>query len=107
MYLQVVKGFLFENAESRSLLVEAIVSWIKPYFGFYDEHSQVSQGDLETARDASRVAWLETTRLCITVIAVMLAQLQQSLISPTTLADPKLRRQEHDNVEYVLSLMPR
>jgi dedicator of cytokinesis protein 3 len=107
MYLQVVKGFLFENAESRSLLVEAIVSWIKPYFGLYDEHSQVSQGDLETARDASRVAWLETTRLCITVIAVMLAQLQQSLISPATLADPKLRRQEHDNVEYVLSLMPR
>lgn len=107
MYIQIVKGFLFEHAQSRALLVEAIVSWIKPYFGLYDEHSQVASGDLETARDASRIAWLESTRLCITIIAVMLAQLQQSLISPATLADPKLRRQEHDNVEYVLSLMPR
>lgn len=107
MYIQLVKSFLFENPQSRALLVEAVVSWIKPYFGFYDEYAQVSASDLETARDASRIAWLETTRLCITVIAAMLTQLQQSLISPTTLADPKSRRQEYDNVEYVLSLMPR
>jgi dedicator of cytokinesis protein 3 len=107
MYLQIVKGFLFESAQSRALLVESIVSWIKPYFGMYDEHSHVSPNDLETAKDSSRITWLESTRLCITIVAVMLAQLQQSLISPTTLADRKLQRQENDNVEYVLSLMPR
>lgn len=107
MYLQIVKGFLFESAQSRALLVESIVSWIKPYFGMYDELSHVSPNDLETSKDSSRIAWLESTRLCITIVAVMLAQLQQSLISPATLADRKLQRQENDNVEYVLSLMPR
>lgn len=107
MYLQIVKGFLFENTQSRALLVEAVVGWIKPYFGAYDEHAHVLPKDLETARDNSRIAWLESTRLCVTVIAVMLAQLQQSLINPIILADRKLLRQEHDNVEYVLSLMPR
>ncbi|KIM29799.1 hypothetical protein M408DRAFT_328621 [Serendipita vermifera MAFF 305830] len=107
MYLQIVKGFLFENAQSRALLVEAVVGWIKPYFGAYDEHTHVLPSDLETARDNSRIAWLESTRLCVTVVAVMLAQLQQSLINPVILSDRKLLRQEHDNVEYVLSLMPR
>jgi hypothetical protein len=107
MYLQIVKGFLFENAQSRALLVESIVSWIKPYFGQYDERAHVQSNDGETTRDNARIAWLESTRLCITIIAVMLAQLQQSLINPATLADRKLHRQEHDNVEYVLSLTPR
>ena len=107
MYLQIVKGFLFENNHSRSLLVEAVVGWIKPYFGAYDEHAHVLPSDLETARDNSRIAWLESTRLCVTIVAVMLAQLQQSLINPVILGDRKLHRQEHDNVEYVLSLMPR
>lgn len=107
MYLQIVKGFLFENPQSRSLLVESVVSWIKPYFGAYDEHAHVKPTDLEATKDNSRIAWLESTRLCVTVIAVMLSQLQQSLINPVILADRKLHRQEHDNVEYILSLMPR
>lgn len=107
MFLQLVKGFLFENAQSRALLVESVVSWIKPYFGSYDEMSHVGQSELEAARDASRIAWLESSRLCVTIIAVMLAHLQQSLINPTIVADRKALRQEHDNVEYVLSLMPR
>ncbi|KAG8760434.1 hypothetical protein FRC14_003131 [Serendipita sp. 396] len=107
MYLQIVKGFLFENAQSRALLVESIVSWIKPYFGQYDEMLHVGQSDIETAKDAARISWLESTRLCITIVAVMLSQLQQGLVNPATLADRKLLRQEHDNVEYVLSLMPR
>jgi dedicator of cytokinesis protein 3 len=107
MYLHIVKSFLFENAVSRALLVELVVAWIKPYFGHYDEYAHVQPTDLETAKDNSRVAWLESTRLCVTIVAVMLDRLQASLIHPATIVDRKLHRQEQENVEYILSLLPR
>ena len=78
MYLQIVKGFLFDNPKSRSLLVEAVVIWIKPQFGRFDEYTQTQPGDTEAARDAARVSWLESIRLSVTVVAIMLDKLQQS-----------------------------
>ena len=42
MYLQIVKGFLFDNPKSRSLLVEAVVIGIEPQIGRFDEPSEVS-----------------------------------------------------------------
>ena len=107
MFLQLVKGFLFENPQSRSLLVEAVVMWIKPYFGRFDEYGQTQRGDDEAAIDAARVSWLEGTRICVTIIAVMLDKLQQKLVDPVILADRNALRQEQDNVDYLLSLMPR
>jgi dedicator of cytokinesis protein 3 len=107
MYLQIVKGFLFDNAESRSLLVEAVVTWIKPHFGRFDEYSSSQSPDTDSARDTARVSWLESIRLCVTIVAVMLDKLQQSLVDPEVLADRSLLRQEQDNVEYLLSLLPR
>ena len=107
MYLQIVKGFLFDNPASRPLLIEAIVIWIKPHFGRYDEFTNTTSHDSETARDAARVNWLESIRLCVTIIAVMLDKLQQNLTSPEILANRKAYRQEQDNVEYLLSLFPR
>ncbi|KAH7888385.1 hypothetical protein F5I97DRAFT_2002325 [Phlebopus sp. FC_14] len=107
MYLQIVKSFLFDNPQSRALLVQAVVLWIKPHFGRYDEYTQTQTGDSETAKDSSRVTWLESMRLCVTIIAVMLDKLQQQLVSSTVLADRNLFRQEQDNVEYLLMLLPR
>lgn len=107
MYLQIVKGFLFDNPQSRSLLVEAVVIWIKPHFGRFDEYTHTQMNDSESARDAARVSWLESIRLCVTTVAVMLDKLQQHLVSPTVVADRNLLRQEQDNVEYLLSLLPR
>ncbi|KAJ6499427.1 C2 domain in Dock180 and Zizimin proteins-domain-containing protein [Mycena sanguinolenta] len=104
MYLQIVKGFLFDNPESRPLLVEAVVIWIKPHFGRYDEyHSNES----ESAKDAARVSWLESIRLCVTIIAVMLDKLQQNLVDPVIVADRNRFRKEQDNVENLLPLIPR
>ncbi|KAH8119460.1 cytoplasmic protein [Phellopilus nigrolimitatus] len=91
MYLQVVKGFLFDIPQSRSLLVEAVVVWIKPHFGRFDEYTQTQPGDSENARDNARA---------VTIIA-------QNLVNPVTASDRNLLRQEQDNVEYLLSLMPR
>jgi dedicator of cytokinesis protein 3 len=107
MFLQLVKGFLFDNPQSRALLVEAVVMWIKPYFGRFDEYAQTQRGDDEAAIDAARVSWLEGTRICVTIIAVMLDKLQQKLVDPVILADRNALRQEQDNVDYLLSLLPR
>jgi len=107
MYLQIVKSFLFDNPESRSLLVQAVVIWIKPHFGRYDEFTQTSVSDSESVRDSGRVSWLESIRLCVTIVAVILDKLQQQLVSSSVMADRKLFRQEQDNIEYVLMLMPR
>ena len=107
MYLQIVKGFLFDNPTSRPLLIEAVVMWIKPHFGRYDELTHTASNDSEAARDLARVNWLESIRLCITIIAVMLDKLQQNLTNPDIAADRKACRQEQDNVEFILSLFPR
>jgi dedicator of cytokinesis protein 3 len=107
MYLQIVKGFLFDNPQSRPLLVEAVVIWIKPHFGRFDEYAHIQSSDSEAVRDAARVGWLESIRLCVTIVAVMLDKLQHNLVAPTIIADRHLFRQEQDNVEYLLSLLPR
>ncbi|KAG5646304.1 hypothetical protein DXG03_003901 [Asterophora parasitica] len=107
MYLQIVKGFLFDNPQSRPLLVEAVVIWIKPHFGRYDEYAHTNSNDNEAARDAARVSWLESIRLCVTIVAVMLDKLQENLVNPEVVADRLALRAEQDNVEYLLSLLPR
>ncbi|KAJ7129841.1 C2 domain in Dock180 and Zizimin proteins-domain-containing protein [Mycena crocata] len=104
MYLQIVKGFLFDNPESRPLLVEAVVIWIKPHFGRYDEYHS---NDSESAKDAARVSWLESIRLCVTIVAVMLDKLQQNLVDPAIVGDRNRFRKEQDNVENLLPLLPR
>ncbi|KAG6857266.1 hypothetical protein H0H87_007099 [Tephrocybe sp. NHM501043] len=107
MYLQIVKGFMFDNPQSRALLVEAVVNWIKPHFGRYDEYVHTQSNDNEAARDAARVGWLESTRLCVTIVGVMLDKLQENLANPEIRANRKLLQAEQDNVEYILSLLPR
>ena len=107
MYLQIVKGFLFDLPQSRTLLVEAIVMWIKPHFGRYDEFAHTQPEELESNRNNARIDWLQSIRLCVTIISIMLDKLQQSLIEPSTQADHKLLRQEQEHVEYLLSLIPR
>ncbi|KAJ2936556.1 hypothetical protein H1R20_g537, partial [Candolleomyces eurysporus] len=107
MYLQIVKGFLFDNPQSRPLLVDAVVIWIKPHFGRYDEYSHTFSTDTESVKDAARVSWMESVRLCVTIIAVMLDKLQHQLVNPSVVADRTALKQEQDNVEALLTLLPR
>ncbi|KAF7315306.1 hypothetical protein MIND_00045100 [Mycena indigotica] len=104
MYLHIVKGFLFDNPESRPLLVEAVVIWIKPHFGKYDDYNT---NESESVKDAARINWLESIRLCVTIVAVMLDKLQQYLVSPSIAGDRIRHRKEEDNVENLLPLIPR
>jgi dedicator of cytokinesis protein 3 len=103
--LHLVKGFLFDDAKSRARLVEEAVVWIKPHFGRFDEYAQAQEG--ENAIDNARISWLESTRLCITIVAVLLDKLQECLINPKIGSDPKALRKEHDNVELIIPLLPK
>ncbi|WVQ84302.1 hypothetical protein IAT38_006454 [Cryptococcus sp. DSM 104549] len=104
LLLQVVR-YVFETQESRSLLVPAIVRWIKPHLGRYDEYGEGREGD-EAARDAKRVKWLECNRLATTVLAWTINKLQEWHVSPVIQEDHNLRTQEEDNIEYCLTLLP-
>ncbi|KAG8846100.1 hypothetical protein FRB96_002079 [Tulasnella sp. 330] len=107
MYLQLVRGFLFDSAQPRALLLEAVVAWIKPHFGAFDEYMHGQPEDDQVARDAARISWLESTRLCVSIIAVMVEKLQQCLMDPVIMKNRTAARQEQENVEYLLSLLPR
>ncbi|KAG2015952.1 cytoplasmic protein [Coprinopsis cinerea AmutBmut pab1-1] len=107
MYLQIVKSFLFDNPTSRPLLAAAVVSWIQPHFGRYDEYAHTHISDSEATKDAARVSWLESIRLCVTIIAVMLDKLDQQLVNPAVKNDLNAIRQEQENIEYLIPLIPR
>ncbi|KAL1743069.1 hypothetical protein HDZ31DRAFT_41774 [Schizophyllum fasciatum] len=107
MYQQIIGGFLFDNPQARALLVEAMVAWIRPHFGKFDDFTHTMSGDSESAKDAARVSWLEGTRLCVTIIAVMLDRLQTSLVDPAVTSDRRRLKQEQENVENLLPLLPR
>ncbi|WVQ67084.1 uncharacterized protein L199_005278 [Kwoniella botswanensis] len=105
LLLQVVKN-VFENSESRSILVPAIVRWVKPHLGSFDELRTIGKDDSQITRDGKRVRWLECNRLAVTVIAWTVNKLQEWLDSPLIKDDTTLRIQEEDNIEYCLTLLP-
>ena len=107
MYLHMVKGFLFDNDYARPLLIEAVVIWIQPHFGRYDEYLHTSVNDSDSVRDAARRIWLENTRICVAILAIMLDKLQHNLVNPNIKADHRAYCQEQENVETLLPLLPR
>lgn len=65
LLLEVVKNIL-ETSESRHLLVPAIVRWLKPHLGRFDEHSGGMEA-AQAANDGRRMKWLGCNRLAVTV----------------------------------------
>ncbi|KGB76967.2 cytoplasmic protein [Cryptococcus deuterogattii R265] len=104
LLLQVVKNIL-ETSESRHLLVPAIVRWLKPHLGRFDEHSGGMEA-AQAANDGRRMKWLECNRLAVTGLAWMTEKLQQCYVSPKVQADDGVKRQEEGNIEYCLTLLP-
>jgi hypothetical protein len=107
MYLEVVKGFLFDIPQARATLVEAVTNHIRPHFGRFDEYAQFPTTATDQAKDAARIAWLENTRLCISIMAVMLDRLQRALVDSDILMDQRRLREEQGNVDYLLFLFPK
>lgn len=99
---------IFDESESRAQLIPSIIRWVRPHLGHYDEAAHTSPGDHETARDAARIAWMEGARLGVTIVAVVLDRLQNSIVEQRKAgaAGARLMRQEQDNIDYILSTMP-
>lgn len=102
-----IRSPLFENASARAILVPNICRWIRPHLGKIDDFQAFSPRDSTSAREASRVSWQECVRLSVAVVAALADRLHASLVDPMITAKPDLLAQEHDSIEYVLSLLPR
>jgi dedicator of cytokinesis protein 3 len=107
LQLQLVNSVVFESAKSRAALVPHLVRWVKAHLGKFDEYAHYGPKDAESVRDSARVAWMEGSRLCVSVVAALLDRLHGYLIDPTITGDRNLLGQEQDNVEYALSILPR
>ncbi|GAA5913444.1 hypothetical protein JCM6882_001962 [Rhodosporidiobolus microsporus] len=103
---QVVKSHVFASPTTRATLVPNLVRWLKPSLGKFDEHAMCSPKDPQTTRDQTRVSWVEANRLAVGVVAAVLDAVHVALVDPDLGANRALVAQEHDNVEYLLSLLP-
>lgn len=65
LLLQVVRS-TFNTAEARGLLVPAVIRWVKPHLGAYEE-SRDDRAESQASRDAKRIKWMECNRLAVTV----------------------------------------
>lgn len=104
---QLVSSPVLASDVSRSLLVPNVVRWIKPSLGKFDEQVLCRPNDPQSTRDNARVSWIEGIRLSVGVAAVMLDKLQEALVDPNVSKSRSLLAQEHDNLEYLLGLLPR
>lgn len=106
--VHVADGPLFDHHTSRSQLIPSIVRWIRPHLGAYAEATDPSARDQQAARDTARITWMESARLAVTVLAITLDRLQTGLLRGRNgeMTPPEVR-QEQDNVDYILSIVPR
>ncbi|GAA5966995.1 hypothetical protein JCM3765_003676, partial [Sporobolomyces pararoseus] len=104
---QLVSSSSLASHVSRSLLLPNVVRWIKPSLGKFEEQILCKPNDPQSTRDNARVSWIEGIRLSVGVAAVMLDKLQEALVDPTVSKSRSLLAQEHDNLEYLLGLLPR
>ncbi len=106
--LHLVGGVLFERPAARAQLTPSVVRWVRPHLGAYDAGLDGDTGTTPAARDAARITWAESARLAVTVIAVVLDRLQRGLVEMSRDAGSGADlRQEQDNVDYLLSTLPR
>lgn len=103
----IVNGPLFENAGARAILVPNICRWLKPHLGKQDDMQAFNPRESEAGRDSSKVAWLESVRLSVAVVASLADKLHECLVDPMIAARPQMLAQEQDSIEYILSLLPR
>lgn len=105
LILQIVKTML-DFEETRAQLIPAIVRWVKPHIGRYEEDLYSARGETQALKDSRQIKWLECNRLAVSVLAWTVNKLQVLLDSPIIKSDPMMLSQEEDNIEYCLSILP-
>ncbi|ORX40680.1 hypothetical protein BD324DRAFT_654448 [Kockovaella imperatae] len=107
LLLQVIKN-IFDSSDARALLVPALVRWVKPHLGRFEEIAFIKHpdGQVDSTTDTKKIKWMECNRLAVTVAAWTVTKLQDWLDSPLIAEDNGLKVQEEDNIEYCLTLLP-
>lgn len=67
LLLQVVQS-TFDTAEARAMLVPAMIRWIRPHLGRYEEDRE-DKNETQASRESKRIKWMECNRLAVTVSA--------------------------------------
>jgi hypothetical protein len=103
----IVMSPIFDHAEARLQLVPKLISWVKPHLGEFEDYLMFKPQDNDVFKHSARVTWLEGIRIAVAVIAVALDKLHKVLIDPTICNAGGSLAQEHDNIEYLLGLLPK
>ncbi|KAI7952095.1 hypothetical protein MJO28_007779 [Puccinia striiformis f. sp. tritici] len=103
----IVMSPIFDQAEGRVQLVPKLTTWVKPHLGEFEDYLMFKPQDNSAVKHSARVTWLEGIRIAVAVIAVALDKLHEVLIDPSIYNDPGSLAQEHDNIEYLLGLLPK
>ena len=103
----IASGPLMHSTSARTVLIPNLVRWLKANIGLYDRLEMSTQKESENAQDAARIHWLEVARLSVSTIAAILDRLHASLADEAIRSHRDALLQEHDNIEFVLSLLPR
>lgn len=101
----IVPSSIFASPSGRAALVPSVIRWLKPFLGKFDGYAMCSPRDPQATRDNARVSWVEGIRLATGVVAAMLGVVHEALVDPDI--SRNVLAQEHDNVEYLLALVPR
>lgn len=105
LHLQTARSVVFDDPSARASLVPSLVRWIKPFIGRRPtDVSSSSTG--EGPEDAAHITWVESVRLAVTVLAVILDRLSEFLV----LAAKQSRTatlQEKENIDLVFSCLPK
>ncbi|KAI8452969.1 hypothetical protein BY996DRAFT_6415054 [Phakopsora pachyrhizi] len=104
---QIVMSPIFDEPEGRLRLIPKLIGWVKPHLGELVDYSAFKPKGNDAIKDSARVTWLEGIRISTAVIAVALDRLHEALIDPEIRADQSSLAQEHDNIEYLLGLLPK
>ncbi|CAJ0878034.1 21197_t:CDS:2 [Entrophospora sp. SA101] len=96
--LQFCRGPLFENPESRATLIPRIVEWLSDHMGRW-EITNKPTNDHETLR----LQWQDGIRLSVSILAVMLEYLQNSIEKASN--DEESTKREIENVIALLPLL--
>jgi hypothetical protein len=103
----IVMSPIFDQADGRLQLVPKLTTWVKPHLGEFEDYLMFKPQDNDVVKHSARVTWLEGIRIAVAVIAVALDKLHEVLIDPAVCNNPGSLAQEHDNIEYLLGLLPK
>lgn len=104
---QLINGPLFQDTGARASLVPNICRWLKPHLGRLDDAQAYDHRESVSSKDAAKVSWLECTRLSVAAVAGLVDKLHENIVDPSVVGNSHLLGQEQDNIEFVLSLLPR